>query len=90
MKRLRYHRDSEARPAHYRYRQRDSIDGDRPFGNHLAEQLRPGGEFNIGKFPLLLDMFNLRCPVDMSLDEVPPEAVGGSKRRFRINFRPGL
>jgi hypothetical protein len=86
--RLRNRRDAEALWTDPCDRQAHPIHRHRALGHHLLQQLTPGGKLYIGKLAGSFHHLHGADSIDMPLDDVAAEAVGGLHRPLDVHLRP--
>ena len=80
--RVRDQRDLEGAVAQGRDRERDTVDGDRPFLHAVAENLGPRFDPDAAA---VVDRRDTAEPVHVALDEVPAEWVADARRGLEVD-----
>src|SRR3954453_1079175 len=84
LQRLRDQRDREPVVADVRDRERDAVDRDRALLDDVAQQRRLGVDDDDAREALLARLADHAEPVDVALDDVAAEAVGGPQRQLEV------
>src|SRR3954453_23206770 len=87
---LRDQRDREPVLADLRDGQRDPVDGDRALLHDVAQQRGLGVDDHDAREALLADLAHDAESVDVALDDVAAETVGGPQRRLEVDPRVRL
>src|SRR4051812_15274418 len=90
LERLRDQRDREPVVADLGHGQRHAVDGDRPLLHDVAQQAGLGVDADDPREALLAHLAHDAETVDVALDDVTAEAVGGAQRQLQVDRRAGL
>src|SRR5512140_467243 len=70
-------------------RQADAVDGHRPLVNHELHYRRIGLDMEYPGFPQRADLPDHAGPVDVAVDDVPPQPPRQGERPLEVHLRPG-